>query len=120
MPLLGELGRVERSSRRELRLWRGLVFGSLGWEGVGVRVGVREEKLPPGGGAGEEEEEVVVVVVVGRCLDRPERRRWCLPMARASLLKIWVTSVLVGGLAWWAGSFSSWAAMLAVGGGVTL
>jgi hypothetical protein len=118
MPLLGELGRVERSSRRELRLWRWLVFGSLGWEGVGVREGVREEKLP---GADEGvEEEVVVVVVVGRCLDRPERRRWCFPMARASLLKIWVTSVLVGGLAWWAGSFSSWAAMLAVGDAVTL
>jgi hypothetical protein len=87
-----------------------------------VRVGVREEKLP-GAGEGVEEEEVVVVVVavgLGRCLDRPERRRWCFPMARASLLKIWVTSVLVGGLAWWAGSFSSGAAMLAVGDAVTL
>lgn len=115
MPVLGELGRVERSSWREFLLflfWGGLLV-AVGWEGVGV--GVREEKLPG--------VDVVVVMVVAvavggvgveeRCLERLERRRWCFPMARASLLKTWVTSALEGGFAWEAVS-SSWGAMLTV------
>jgi hypothetical protein len=59
---------------------------------------VREEKPPLPLPVFVVREVVVVELAAARCLDRVERMRSCLAVARAMRLKIWLASGATGGL----------------------